>query len=231
MKKQILLLLLFCSIIQVNGQLSVTDASNTLIAEGDTVYVAIPSFYGSNSLNWNIHSESLGDLIFQAIDSTQPEGAINYYCFGSLCYSENYYGISLTEEVNENNDVILIIYYKPEGTYEDAIINYKVYNENNPSISTSFTIWFTITAGVNEQNQTSKFKLYPNPANGFVTIESKNLKVESCEIIDIVGKKVNIPSSTLGLDKIQYDVSSLKQGVYFVKIGNLVQKLYVTDGQ
>ncbi|MDR2853822.1 MAG: fibronectin type III domain-containing protein [Prevotellaceae bacterium] len=67
------------------------------------------------------------------------------------------------------------------------------------------------------------FVIYPNPVfNGYLTISNVQLLNETIQIIDIAGKIV--------MNNIQYsinnsvDVSSLANGMYFVKIGNKTAK-------
>lgn len=62
----------------------------------------------------------------------------------------------------------------------------------------------------------NSFKLSPNPAVNYVTIESEN-KIDSIEIYDVIGKKVkefnNLYSNFLNLD-----IQGLNSGVYIVKV-------------
>lgn len=60
----------------------------------------------------------------------------------------------------------------------------------------------------------SKVSLYPNPANGFVTISSE-LEINKVEIYNLLGKRV---INTSKLVNNNLDVSSLSKGVYLIKL-------------
>lgn len=61
----------------------------------------------------------------------------------------------------------------------------------------------------------SNFKVYPNPASDFITIESNSIEVSGIAMYDILGKKV---LSLTSLKNNTIDVSNLNNGVYFLKI-------------
>jgi hypothetical protein len=60
----------------------------------------------------------------------------------------------------------------------------------------------------------NSFKVYPNPANDFITIQSKDIKVSSVDMYNVLGAKVLSSELTNN----QVNVSSLVKGVYFMKI-------------
>jgi len=74
--------------------------------------------------------------------------------------------------------------------------------------------------------QSSKFKVYPNPTTGELYIQSSKFKVQSVEIYDVFGRKVLEPPLTVLRS---YDLTVLHSGIYFVKIyteaGQKVAKL------
>jgi hypothetical protein len=73
----------------------------------------------------------------------------------------------------------------------------------------------------------SGFILYPNPTKSLLFVElkgeSKKLKAETVQIIDINGKAVKFPLGEGGL-KYSIDISKLPKGTYFVKIGSETQR-------
>ena len=75
------------------------------------------------------------------------------------------------------------------------------------------------TTGIEENNETSKFNLYPNPASDMIRIEPTITTLESVvEITNALGQivKTNIlTNSTLNIQ-----VSDLSKGMYFVKVQN-----------
>jgi len=73
-------------------------------------------------------------------------------------------------------------------------------------------------------NIASNFKVYPNPASDFVTIETNNVEISAVKIYDILGKNV-LKQNELTNNRL--DVSNLRNGIYFLKIesnGNSITK-------
>ena len=61
----------------------------------------------------------------------------------------------------------------------------------------------------------SNLKVYPNPANDVLTIESKTVKIESVEIYSLLGQKMK---SNIQLENNKFDVSDLSTGLYLLKV-------------
>jgi hypothetical protein len=75
----------------------------------------------------------------------------------------------------------------------------------------------------------SVFKLYPNPTKNLLFVElkgeSKKLKAETVQIININGKAVKQLTIEKGAGGIfSIDISQLQSGTYFVKIGGETQR-------
>jgi len=75
--------------------------------------------------------------------------------------------------------------------------------------------------------ETKLLKIYPNPTTGKLKVESGELRVESIEIYDAFGKKVD--KSRANASETTMDISHLPSGVYFVKIfteaGDVIKKV------
>lgn len=80
---------------------------------------------------------------------------------------------------------------------------------------------FTITTGIADIENAS-FNIYPNPAYNHIVIANVKQSVESIKILDITGKLVK--QMSINKEKSQFDVSNLKEGIYFLKIDNQVMK-------
>jgi hypothetical protein len=71
---------------------------------------------------------------------------------------------------------------------------------------------------------TGSTAVYPNPTSGELTVETDNyLSVQSIEIFDMMGRTVGAnlcvrPVETHGRASLQYNITSLPSGVYFVRI-------------
>ena len=64
------------------------------------------------------------------------------------------------------------------------------------------------------------FKLYPNPVEDYLYIQSSDTTIKNIDIYNIVGKKIYNTSS-----KNKLDMSSYSAGIYFVKINNSTFKI------
>ncbi len=76
-----------------------------------------------------------------------------------------------------------------------------------------------------EENQLNSLKVYPNPTNGLIFINSKTENIESATVFNILGKKVLQLNGNIQ----QVDISTLQSGIYFLRIttdsGELVKKI------
>ena len=80
----------------------------------------------------------------------------------------------------------------------------------------------TVATGIKQVNTTSsELNIYPNPVRDIFIIEGEN--ITNVEIININGKVVRIINNIDSKKSI--NVSTLNQGIYFVKVGNEVSKL------
>lgn len=92
-------------------------------------------------------------------------------------------------------------------TTESKFVNNKRYVlSNHLDINTS------LSENISSKNNLS---LYPNPITNFLNIESKNNKIESIQIIDLVGNFIE--SITVKSNRIQIDLSHLNDGIYFIQ--------------
>ncbi|HTA61889.1 MAG TPA: FG-GAP-like repeat-containing protein [Bacteroidia bacterium] len=81
--------------------------------------------------------------------------------------------------------------------------------------------------GINKlKNQDTEVKVYPNPTSSIIQVSVSNYQAEEIKIYDVLG---NIVVSSL-IEKQRettIDMSNLKSGIYFVHVGNNVQKFVV----
>ncbi|MGJ8593192.1 MAG: T9SS type A sorting domain-containing protein [Aquaticitalea sp.] len=102
---------------------------------------------------------------------------------------------------------------------------YKVYAVDKAFNYSDELVISDANLGVSE-NQLSGLKLYPNPANDFISIESNNALITSVEIFNILGKSVY---SQNGLTDNTLDISALSNGMYLLKItsdkGSITKKI------
>ncbi|MFA5512818.1 MAG: T9SS type A sorting domain-containing protein [Candidatus Kapaibacterium sp.] len=89
-----------------------------------------------------------------------------------------------------------------------------------------------IVAGVNENELNPGLIVTPNPASEFITIQFNNkglqpfAESDKVQIFDILGIEIKdlTPALSINGEGVRIDVSGLPAGVYFVKIGGMVEK-------
>ena len=106
---------------------------------------------------------------------------------------------------------------------EEDSISFKI--KKNLSLIAYFSDKDTETRIRNQNIQ--GIKIYPNPTNGNVYLNSKDYKIDQLKILDITGKKVIIRRN---LDKTtKIDISHLDNGIYLIQIktdeGSTIRKI------
>ena len=102
----------------------------------------------------------------------------------------------------------------------------------SPSVTTSYTVTGTSNGCSNSATITQSVSactglnnnlasligavVYPNPTTGLFTIELYNGSVKTIEVMDLTGRIVL--TNTSSNDKIDFNISNLANGVYFVKV-------------
>jgi hypothetical protein len=125
-----------------------------------------------------------------------------------------------TEEKYETSGNQIIYEVEDLTTYNVTVTTVdKAGHESVPSeileIKTSFT-------GIVDLPKTC-FKIYPNPANDILYIEAEITEPANVEIFNISGSKISM--YVMMDNNYSINVSTLTLGIYFVKVGNSVQKL------
>jgi hypothetical protein len=88
----------------------------------------------------------------------------------------------------------------------------KFINDTRFILSNHLNINTSINQNVSNKNNLS---LYPNPITNFLNIESKTNKIETIQIIDLMGNLVE--NITVKSKQIQIDLSHLSNGIYFIQ--------------
>ncbi len=102
----------------------------------------------------------------------------------------------------------------------DYLVSLSVTN-NCGTINYSETISI-ISLNINFVTHTS-FNIYPNPTSNFITISNINTSNNKLEITDITGKIIK--EYKLTDSSLLINIENWAKGIYFVKIGNTIQKL------
>ena len=140
--------------------------------------------------------------------------------------------ITVTEGASQKFTIIpsqnnIILDLLVDGSSIGAVEEYTFENvDNNHTIHAVFD-----NVGVKELKNDISFIIIPNPANDYVEIQINNCGLEkiNIEFYNVFGQLVNsveineTGSSNTFSQKIS--IANLSDGVYFVKVGNIVQKL------
>tara|TARA_B100001287_G_scaffold12406_2_gene9319 strand:- start:1308 stop:1925 length:618 start_codon:yes stop_codon:yes gene_type:complete len=87
-----------------------------------------------------------------------------------------------------------------------------------PTIFTTYH-WISETAEIQNLNQLNFLKIFPNPASDFISIESSFVRPNSSyTIFEQTGRQV-LSGSLINKSTV-VDIKQLKQGIYFIQLGN-----------
>jgi hypothetical protein len=65
----------------------------------------------------------------------------------------------------------------------------------------------------------NKISIYPNPSKGIFNLALNNLPIETLELFDLLGKKINVIDNLKTINnQLELDLTSFSSGIYFVKI-------------
>lgn len=116
-------------------------------------------------------------------------------------------------------------HFRPNGIEGCSTFRYSLYDVNNPNDSVYVDIRYIHTnnglcnLSLEEQANLNKVNMYPNPANGSVNFNiENNHDITSLVVVDMLGKTVKTINTTKFNGLMKVDVSSLNDGVYFIKV-------------
>ncbi|MCK4664089.1 MAG: T9SS type A sorting domain-containing protein [Bacteroidales bacterium] len=112
-----------------------------------------------------------------------------------------------------NNTATLNRTSLPEGT---ITIVWTVTDDNGNAQNCSFDVQVNAYSGINNNVLSNGISIYPNPANNFIVIESKEINIESIEIINITGKVVK--QIIINGNKATIDLSDKTKGLYMIRL-------------
>ncbi|GHT35154.1 hypothetical protein FACS189434_12520 [Bacteroidia bacterium] len=133
----------------------------------------------------------------------------------------------------EDSESMQFCFY-PEGNYvvdyvmiDDEIVyagDTTCYTIENIMSDHTIYVSFITTTGIENVESSSFIKIYPNPVDNLLIVESSELKIgDKIDIFDVSGKLVLSLSSNAS-DKISVDVGGLSQGTYIFTLGHIQGK-------
>ena len=92
---------------------------------------------------------------------------------------------------------------------------------------TNFKVGDIATSLLKKQTVTKTFSLYPNPAKNTVTVKNNSFENATIQLVDVYGKNISVLTASSSANESVLDVSALTQGIYFVQVGEQLQKLVI----
>lgn len=105
------------------------------------------------------------------------------------------------------------------GSYTVCVMNV------SNGCSTCVGVTINCVTGIEETNIEGSVSVYPNPSSGLFVIETSNLLNTYLEVTNVLGSIVY--STEIKADKTTIDLSGAGKGVYFMRAGNVVQKIII----
>ncbi len=157
------------------------------------------------------------EISWEAPEKGNPIG-YNIYINGKLIAENN------SNELSYHSEDPQLIEEVRSGTSIAEVV--AVYENNKTSVSIA-KVLNGIWDNVKENLATDNIKVYPNPVSDRLYIEAET-EVEEVVVYDIYGRQQD-NKTTRQQGNVAVDVSSLKSGIYFVKIntekGNIVKRI------
>ncbi|MFH0895530.1 MAG: two-component regulator propeller domain-containing protein [Bacteroidota bacterium] len=176
------------------------------------------------NLNWvrnirmstdSIYNDYIRDLEFDNSGHLWGGFFADYNLDGGISYYDNYDWTS---------------YSVPQGLADKQVINLAIDDNNDIWIATgNGASKLSNPAGINNICSSPNFNIFPNPANNSVTIELKeNRDVKSIELFNAAMQKSEEFLVDGFTSKVSISLEKYTAGLYFIKIGNSVEKLVIS---
>ena len=192
--------------------------------ENDTVTLTAKANEGYKFVNWTendtvVSTEAeytfviTGDrsLVANFVTLYEVTASVNDENFGSVAGVGIYgYGeeVTLTATANEGYKFV-------NWTENDTVVSTEAEYSFVITGDRSLVANFVSTESISELE--ASFKVYPNPVSDMLFIEAE-IEVEEVAIFDVYGRQQNLSNSATQQLSNSIDVSSLNNGVYFVKV-------------
>lgn len=152
--------------------------------------------------------------------SVTSQGFDDQLCDDQICYntSGNPWICPGPMLITQNDSSLFQPKLLNNGYAGTAHIRYFVLDENENKLD-SVDVVFSSTASISSHSKSLDVKVFPNPAQDYLMIAGEDLtKGSNAVIVDALGKKIK--EFELNNKNNKLDISSLKNGVYFVNVLN-----------
>jgi PKD repeat protein len=158
-----------------------------------------------------ISSVNLGGFSITNTDSLKSCQEINFTAFGGNSYTWNF-GDGTTETTTSPNHSHT---YQKDSTYTVSL-TVDLQGCGSFTHSRQVIIFEGCVTGINEINFGADLKIYPNPAKGFVNVESNATGRIEVKVLNNLGQTLLVKENESG--KLILNISSLQAGIYFLAV-------------
>jgi len=142
------------------------------------------------------------------------EGWTSAICDVNQCYLPNISSQPFDLAAGDSGAMDVHVY--PNGFEGAAIIKVVVHRTDDPFVSTSATYYFNQAVGITEKFSEA-IKIYPNPAQDYISIDNSENLVVKADIYNLSGQLVL--STNLNGNEI-INIQNLSAGNYILKLSN-----------
>lgn len=223
-----------------NVSVSVTPIPSVSVAATSTVICsgnqATLTASGATTYSWNTAATTTAITISPSANSSYTVTGYNGTCTNTAVQSVS---VNTTPTVNATSSATLIcdgqsatLTASGANTYSWNTTSTNTSVAVSPTTTTSYTVTGTSNGcsntfvisqavspctGVNENVSTlGGILVYPNPNTGEFTIELNNGSVKNIDVMDLTGRV--IVSNTSSNDKVDFNINTLANGIYYVRI-------------
>lgn len=208
MKKAILFLLSLALTAGLPAQDLVIEPNPTVV-----MGVTADQFEGVGYATITNQTEDTLTLVWERNVLDITDGWASAICDRNLCHFP-----SVGSEVFEappNEALRLDVHVYPQGVAGSAVVEVKVYDQNDESTATTGLYYFnTEPSSTTTEVARDRFRVYPNPTPGLFSVSGGQL-AERIEVYSLTGKRVASFASVLDN---QYDIRRLPRGSYLVQL-------------
>ncbi|WET01866.1 ELWxxDGT repeat protein [Flavobacterium sp. YJ01] len=199
---------------------------------GSYVYFVVSDFYNTNKELWRTNNQ-----VTEKVADSDTEDFLNIRSL--ITYNDNLFYLTelfpkkiwmINDNLNTSEHLSINVLNGKNLDGRDSVQGLAVTNNNlyfnaNNEISGNELYLAKINSPslsipdyyLSEKKNQKEIKVYPNPANKFVTIESKNSNITKFELYNMLGQKIDEQMSKDSNQKIKYDLNNLVNGIYFIK--------------
>ncbi len=155
------------------------------------------------------------------------DSAYSDFCWAGTCYPpqiDTSFQIQTIAAGGSSAELDFLAHYTPKGAIGISIIEYTVYNIDNPDENLKLVVRYDTSPNDINENIIRNIwvsDLYPNPASNYVIIDydmPAEVKKASVKIVNLLGSVVKEQKIDVRNNNMKLDIFDLNGGVYFYSI-------------